>query len=157
MKTSNNIISENLKDIRIYLGYSRKEIADILKIARTTYSDYEINRRTIPLKKLNSLSNFYGKSIDYLLGLTSNEKIIIKNELDLKIISSRLKYFRQKEKIKVEDLSKSLNYATSTIYRYESKKLLVSTSFCYDLARKYNVSIDWLLGKIDSKNYKIKY
>ncbi len=136
MRTTNLNISECIKDIRTYYGYSRKEIANLLKITSATYSQYENNHRTIPINHINTLSNFYNLNIDYLLGLTDQKRNIIKGNLNLKIISTRLRCFRKKSNLKIEEVANTLNYAVSTLYRYESEKNLVSTSFCYDLARK---------------------
>ena len=66
-------ISERLKEVRTYDLYSQSDISNILNVDRSTYACYESNKRIIPLKHLNTLSNFYNLSIDYLLGL-SNKK-----------------------------------------------------------------------------------
>lgn len=157
MKKVNILISDRIKEIRTYHGYSQKEIANILNISRATYADYENNRRLIPLRYLNALSNFYGKSIDYLLGLTEEISTTKKNDLKINKISQNLKTVRKDLNLTLTLFATSLNYGISTISEYENGKNIVSTSFCYDLAKKYNISIDWLLNKstkkyIDSNN-----
>lgn len=58
-----------LKELREESGYSQKFIANYLHIKQNTYSQYENNKRQIPLECLIALKNLYNISIDYLLGL----------------------------------------------------------------------------------------
>ena len=51
---------------------SQKELASILHIAQTTYSDYELGKINVPIPVLKTLAFFYDTSIDYLLELTDN-------------------------------------------------------------------------------------
>ncbi len=65
---------ERLKEIRKDRDYTQREIASILKINQVQYSRYETGSRVIPIDKLVMLANFYGVSLDYLLGLTNQRK-----------------------------------------------------------------------------------
>lgn len=51
---------------------SQKDMAEILNIAQTTYSDYELGKINIPLEIIKKLALFYETSIDYLLELTND-------------------------------------------------------------------------------------
>jgi transcriptional regulator with XRE-family HTH domain len=62
-----------LRDLREDRDLKQKDLADLLKVHQTTYSDYELGRLNIPISALHALADFYGVSIDYLLGRT-NEK-----------------------------------------------------------------------------------
>ncbi len=42
----------------------------MLNIHQTTYSDYELERLNIPAAILCLLADFYGTSVDYILGRT---------------------------------------------------------------------------------------
>ena len=59
-----------LRDLREDRDLSQKDIAVFLNIHQTTYSDYELGRLNIPVSSLHKLADFYGVSIDYLLGRT---------------------------------------------------------------------------------------
>lgn len=50
-------------------------IASILGIAQTVYSRYERGYQTIPLEHLVKLADFYGVSIDYLVGRTCDKRL----------------------------------------------------------------------------------
>ena len=62
-----------LRDLREDRDLKQKNLAELLKVHQTTYSDYELERLNIPVSVLHALADFYNVSIDYLLGRT-NEK-----------------------------------------------------------------------------------
>ena len=62
-----------LRDMREDRDLKQKNLADLLQVHQTTYSDYELGRLNIPVPVLHALADFYGVSIDYILGRT-NEK-----------------------------------------------------------------------------------
>jgi transcriptional regulator with XRE-family HTH domain len=53
-------IQHNIKAIRKKLGYTQETVADVLGIARTTYTEYEIKDADIPFETLEKLSDFFG-------------------------------------------------------------------------------------------------
>ena len=59
-----------LRDLREDRDLKQKQLADLLKIHQTTYSDYELDRLNIPVSALHILADFYHVSVDYLLGRT---------------------------------------------------------------------------------------
>ena len=61
---------QRLRDFREDRDISQKRMAEILKVAQTTYSDYELGKINIPLDTLKKLALFFDNSIDYLLELT---------------------------------------------------------------------------------------
>lgn len=67
------MLQNRLRDLREDKDLKQKDLAEYLKIHQTTYSDYELGRLNIPIAALHALADFYGVSIDYLLGRT-NEK-----------------------------------------------------------------------------------
>ena len=52
----------------------QKEMAVLLNIHQTTYSDYELGRLNIPNATLHFLADYYNTSIDYLLGRTNQKE-----------------------------------------------------------------------------------
>ncbi len=61
---------ENIRSLRIDRGYTQKQIADYLHIKQNTYSQYEIGVLNYPVDAILKLADFYGVSVDYLLGRT---------------------------------------------------------------------------------------
>ena len=60
-----------LRDLREDNDMKQKNLAELLKVHQTTYSDYELGRLNIPIPALHTLADFYNVSIDYLLGRTN--------------------------------------------------------------------------------------
>lgn len=59
-----------LRDLREDHDLKQKDLAELLQIHQTTYSDYELDKLNIPVWVLHRLADHYGVSIDYLLGRT---------------------------------------------------------------------------------------
>ena len=62
-----------LRDLREDRDLKQKDLAELLKVHQTTYSDYELGRLNIPIAVLHSLADFYHVSIDYLLCRTNTK------------------------------------------------------------------------------------
>ena len=56
-----------LKELREDKDIFQKDIAKILNMSQTGYSQYETETNDIPTEVLKKLANFYNTSIDYLL------------------------------------------------------------------------------------------
>lgn len=63
-----------IRDLREDHDLTQKQIGQILNMSQTGYSQYEIGKNDIPTKILIALSEYYNTSVDYLLGLTDDEK-----------------------------------------------------------------------------------
>lgn len=64
---------ENIRSLRIDRGLTQREIAEYLNIRQNTYSQYEIGVLNYPVEVLMKLADFYGVSVDYLLGRTEQK------------------------------------------------------------------------------------
>lgn len=62
-----------LRDLREDRDLKQKDIADLLTIHQTTYSDYELGKLNIPIAALHTLADYYNVSVDYLLGRTNQK------------------------------------------------------------------------------------
>ena len=63
-----------LRDLREDKDLKQKDIAELLKVHQTTYSDYELGRLNIPIAALHILADYYSVSVDYLLGRTNSKQ-----------------------------------------------------------------------------------
>ena len=63
-----------LRDLREDRDLNQTQIAQMLGMSQTGYSKYETGENDIPTQVLIRLAEFYGTSVDYLLGLTNERK-----------------------------------------------------------------------------------
>ncbi len=138
---------DRLKEIREERNLTQKDIAKTLEVDRSTYAGWETGKDTIPLRRLNKLSDYYKISVDYMTGLsdvTSSYRVI---DLDAKVIGQNLKDFRKERNLVQKDIFLFLNTTSSTYSAYETGKVLIKTDFLYSICKNYNASMDELLGK----------
>lgn len=69
-----NIVYNRIRELREDHDLTQTQIAKILNMSQTGYSQYEIGKNDIPTKILIALSQYYDTSIDYLLGITDEIK-----------------------------------------------------------------------------------
>jgi len=62
---------ERIKSLREDHDLLQKDVAKILSVAQRTYSGYEIGTRTISIRSLMILAEYYNTSIDYIVGRTN--------------------------------------------------------------------------------------
>ena len=60
-----------IRDLRNDSDLNQTQVAKMLGMSQTGYSKYETGENDIPTEILIKLADFYGTSVDYLLGLTS--------------------------------------------------------------------------------------
>ena len=65
---------ERIRNLRIDRDLTQQEIAQVLHIQQNTYSQYETGTLNYPLEVVAALAQFYGTSVDYLLGLTDEQR-----------------------------------------------------------------------------------
>ncbi len=141
--------NDRLLELRLSKELTQKDLADILKINRSTYKDYELQTSIIPIKHLVTLSNYFDVSIDYLLGLTDVLQYADVRDVDKIEAGKRLKEFRKEHKLTQVKLASILNTTFSSIAFNEKGRNLIATPFLYTICLKYHVSADYLLGKIN--------
>ena len=137
-----------LKEIRDIEGLTQKEVADMLHVARGTYSGWESGKDIIPLKRLNDFANLFHVSLDYLVG--DSPKIIFVNTnyiIDKKIVAKNLKEVRLNNHLTQYEMAKSINTSQPNVHKYESGKFLITTSYALEFTKKYNYSLDKLVGR----------
>lgn len=75
-----------LKDLREDKDMFQKDIAKILDMSQTGYSQYETETNDIPTEVLKKLAVFYDTSINYILGLTNDIRPYPRKKLNNKLI-----------------------------------------------------------------------
>lgn len=141
-----NMNFERLFFLREEKDLTQEDMGKILNVSRVAISQWETGKEVIPLEKLNIYSNYFNVSLDYILQISNVKQYKIVNKtIDQKNVGKRIQYIRHKFDITQEELARQLNTTHSTISAYEAGKTLILTAFAYEIATKYNLSLDWLL------------
>lgn len=146
-----------LELLREEKDYSKKQIANIIGVSDSVYARWENGKEIIPTKRIFQLANYYNVNVDYLLGFTSN-RLIVKsnNEIDMGIVSKRIKEIRKDSKETLRTFSNKLNTSNSTWSAYETGKVLILSAFLLEVCEMGNYSADWILGRSENKWLDVK-
>lgn len=64
---------QRIRDLREDRDIKQEDLATLLNCTQACYSNYENGKREILLPVLEKLADFYGVSVDYLLGRTAEK------------------------------------------------------------------------------------
>ena len=126
----------------------------MLKANINTYPHWESGMYEIPMNMIDKLSEFYNCSIDYLTGL-SNDKGSFTKKYNLEKIFIRLKRLRKENHLSQTEIGNLLGFGQMNYSRYERGQVIIPFSKLYLIAKKFNVSLDYLMGKTDNEKIKI--
>lgn len=120
------MLGDNLKKLRLSKDLTQKQVADLLKINRVTYTQYEINRREPDNATLIRLADFFEVTVDDLLGrkdkqLTPKNGIITLHDIQRSNITNdeiEIIQLTRKEGLSVEDIQ----HLAEVIKRHKIKK-----------------------------------
>ncbi len=146
--------NERLKYLREEKELTQTEVSELLGFRKNGYSQFEREQTTIPIKHLNTLSNYFNVSIDYIFGFTNIKKYKnLRENINIELSSQRLKSIRKENNLTQIKLADILNIDNSMLAKYEKGKYIIATTYLYQTCKRYNISADYLLGKIDSPKY----
>ena len=140
---------KRISDLRTDNDLLQREIADILGVNRNTYPHWEAGLYEMPLEIIDKLANYYNVSVDYLTGL-SNYKGKAGRIYDAKISAKRIYTMRKSKKLSQEKMSEMMpGMSQMKLSRYENSVTAVPLSKLYLIAKTFNISMDYLMGKTD--------
>lgn len=64
----------NIRNLREDNDKTQTELANYLNVKQTTYSKYELGKINIPIEVFMKLADYYGVTVDYLLGRTNKKQ-----------------------------------------------------------------------------------
>lgn len=59
---------QKLAQARADAGYTQRQVAEIMKISKSTIASYEVGRTQPDIETLGKLADFYAVSVDWLIG-----------------------------------------------------------------------------------------
>ena len=67
---------QRIRDLREDADLTQKQVGEAINVPQRTYAYYESGQRMLPPQVLCALADFYGVSVDYLLGRTEHRDMI---------------------------------------------------------------------------------
>lgn len=143
----------NLAKLRSKNNLTYNDLADILKVSLSSYKLYEMGTIPMSLEEINVLSTYYDVSFDYLLGLSKNEKRThFRKTIDYYYLRFCVRYLRRMTKLSQKNFAKQLNFSISSVSRFERDGKQIKLEYLIKIAKKFNISADYLCGKSLIKN-----
>ena len=65
---------ERIRGLREDADLTQEKVGKAINVPQRTYAYYESGQRMVPPPVLCALADFYGVSVDYILGRTNNKK-----------------------------------------------------------------------------------
>ena len=141
-----------LEDLREEKNLKQIDIANLLKVSKSTYSQWEHSKIPIPTKRIIELADFYQVNIDYILNISKVRKSIKgKTKIDLIRIGNNIKNIRLNLNLTQDELSDKLNIDQTTLSKYELGKSLIQIDPLIGLSKLNNYSIDYILNRDNKK------
>ena len=78
-----------IKELRKQNNKTQQEIAEFLNMTQVTYGRYELGVHEPTLETLCKLANYYGVTVDYLIGRDANEFAYLSAEEKTLIVNFR--------------------------------------------------------------------
>ena len=63
-----------IRDLREDSDLTQEQLVELLDMHKTTYTNYEQGKHTVPLDFAVILAKYYNVSLDYIAGLTSDKR-----------------------------------------------------------------------------------
>jgi len=130
---------------------TQEKLAKILCMSRSTYAQYEVDRRKPDYDTLQRIADYYKVSTDFLLGRTEDS---VMEECNF---PSRLKMIRELNGISLKQLAENLNVSQADVSQFETGGKYPDPTTLKVLADSLNCSVDYLLGRItDPRPYLLE-
>lgn len=68
-------IYKRIRDLREDADLTQKQVGEAINVPQRTYAYYETGERMVPPNVLCALADFYGVSVDYILGRTDRREV----------------------------------------------------------------------------------
>ena len=139
-----NIFQERLQEFLIENDLSRLKLSKQIKVHHETINAYFNDNIYPTISVAIRIADYFGCSIDYLMGLTEEYKNNEKNELTF---PQTLKKLLKDNGLSPEKLMKFLNMSDANYYRWQRGKTKPTMSSLIAIAKYFDVSIDYLIDQ----------
>lgn len=142
-----NEFQERLQELLEENNLSRLQLAKSLNISSTTINGYFNNGYYPNIEIAIKMANYFNCSLDFLFGLSDINDFSNRNN---KTFFENLKSLIKSSGISIAQTMKNLKMSEYSYYRWRDG-LIPKTINLIDLAKYFDVSIEYLLGNLLSK------
>lgn len=136
-------LPENITYLRRKSNISQTKMSEGLGVSQQTIASYENGKREPGIKMLISISKFFRVSIDELL---------LENLQPLNsIIARNLKFLREKNNYRQEDMAVLLGVSKSNMSKYENGLIEMNYKGLLNVSEFFGITVDQLLKEDLSK------
>ena len=158
--TANTTFGERLRQVRELEGLTQVEVAEGLGISQPAYQAWETERKNATKETIKRLSDFFGVSYSYLLGISDNVTIetpIIKTIPQENTFPERLKELRKLANLTQKEMAEALNISQPAYVEWEKGRTQPTPDKFPLIAKVLNTSIDYLLQGAPNENRLVNF
>lgn len=100
-------------------------------------------------KSLCKIADYFSVSLDFLIGITDNERYIKSEES--KTFQQRVSELKKEKGVSYCEIANILGFARSLFNSWNMYNYIPSLELIYMLAQYFNVTMDYLLGRTDDR------
>lgn len=142
---------ERLKELRLAKNMTLKQMAESLGMVQRNYQRYETGEVDPPLSKAIALADFFGVTIDFLVGKSDfPDYSTSEDTISFPLLPVRLKALRKAHGIDLFTVAESVGETERNYAGYENGEVLPRLRTICALADYFDVSLDYLVGRSDT-------
>ncbi|MEN8906996.1 MAG: helix-turn-helix transcriptional regulator [Clostridiales bacterium] len=158
-----NKFGVRLKELRIELGLNQRQLAEKFKSAKSSISNYEKNNRLPDAETIIKYANFFGVTVDYILGLSDLRSLDELKENSQKDLSSSVMYKFFTERVKTlmftndltaVELSKKVGLKKSELTEFILGFKFPTPELLKKISDSLGTSVSYLMGVVDDPAIK---
>lgn len=146
-----------IRELRQEHGIGQKVLSIELGVSQPTICDWENEKKIPSVENFSKLAKYFNVSMEYLLGLDEDESSLgkIKQRLAIKF-KERFTNLLTTKGVTAAKLAKDTGLSDAVISQWKNGKQVPSADKLIVLADYFDVSIDYLVGRVDDPALQIQ-
>lgn len=143
-----SLFTERFNELLAERGLKPSKLATVLNVPKNTICRYARGAQLPNLQMALTLSEYFGCSIDYLLGRCDEGKVF--TPLKIQVFSERFPVLLQQFNTNKYRIAKETALHSSILYRWQSGDCSPELESLIILADHFDCSIEYLLGRCET-------